>query len=122
MALDLEPSARPTARAIQEAACAELGASALTPVSLRDSIEQRLQLYQRSAGGRRIALYVNVGGTEASLGESAAALRLRSGFIPAKPFDLSPGRGVIARFAEQGVPTLSLLHVEGLAFRWGVAR
>jgi len=122
MALDLEPSARLQARTIQEAACAELGASALRPASLRDSVEQRLQLYRRGARGRCIALYVNVGGTEASLGESVAALRLRSGFVPAKPFDLSPGCGVIARFAEQGVPTLSLLHVEGLAFRWGIAR
>jgi poly-gamma-glutamate system protein len=120
MALDLEPPARLRAQAIQRAACAALGATALTPTSLRDSVEQRLQLYQRQAHGRRITLYVNVGGTEASLGESAAALRLRSGFVPAKPFDLSPGRGVIGRFAEQGVPTLSLLHVEGLAFRWGV--
>ena len=122
MALDLEPSARLKARTIQGAACAELGASALTPGSLRDSVEQRLQLYKRSARGRPITLYVNVGGTEASLGESAASLRLRTGFVPAKPFDLSSGRGVIARFAEQGVPTLSLLHVEGLAFRWGVGR
>ncbi len=122
LALDLEPSARLAARTIQEAVCAELGASALRPTSLRDSVEQRLQLYQRSARGRRIALYVNVGGTEASLGKSSASLRLRSGFVAAKPFDLSPGRGVIARFAEQGVPTLSLLHVEGLAFRWGVGR
>ena len=122
MALDLESAARLTARTIQEAACAGLGARVLTPTSLRDSVEQRLQLYQRAARSRRIAIYVNVGGTEASLGESAAALRLRSGFVPAKPFDLSPGRGVIARFAEQGIPTLSLLHIEGLAFRWGVER
>jgi poly-gamma-glutamate system protein len=122
MAFDLEPSARLVARKIQGAACAELGASALTPRSLRDSVEQRLQLYTKAARGRRIVLYVNVGGTEASLGESTASFRLRSGFIAAKPFDLSPGRGVIARFAEDGVPTLSLLHVEGLAFRWGVAR
>jgi poly-gamma-glutamate system protein len=120
-ALDLEPSARQLARNIQEAAAAELGATVLTPASLRDSVEQRLKLYHRCAQGRRVVLYVNVGGTQASLGDSTASFRLRSGFIPAKPFDLSPGRGVIARFAEDGVPTLSLLHVEGLAFRWGVA-
>ena len=56
MALDLEPPARLKARTIQDAACAELGASTLTPGSLRDSVEQRLQLYQRSARGRPIAL------------------------------------------------------------------
>jgi len=121
VALDLEPAARQLARNIQQATAAELGATVLASASLGDSVEQRVQLYKRCAQGRRIVLFVNVGGTEASLGDSAASFRLRSGFIPAKPFDLSAGRGVIARFAEDGVPTLSLLHVEGLAFRWGVA-
>jgi poly-gamma-glutamate system protein len=121
-ARDLEPAVRDMVRKIQSTSAAELGASALTPASLQESVSQRLALYHHEAAGRRIVLYVNVGGTEASLGESPAAFRLRSGFIAARPFDLSPGRGVIARFAERGVPTLSLLHVEGLAFQWGVTR
>jgi poly-gamma-glutamate system protein len=120
LALGLDPSALPLARQIQETTAARLGVAALSPTSLPDAVNQRLECYKRHARGRRIVLYVNVGGTEASLGESAASLRLRSGFIPAKRFDLSPRRGVIARFAEDGVPTLSLLHAEGLAWRWGV--
>lgn len=119
-ALDLDDTARATAHRIRHATATELSAVELSPVSLRDSINERLALYQRHAGDRRIALYVNVGGTEASLGESAASWRLRSGFLPARPFDLSPDRGVIARLAEEGVPTLSLLNIEALAFRWGV--
>jgi poly-gamma-glutamate system protein len=121
-ALDLEASAQLAARTIQAGICAKLGATGLVSHSLRDSVEQRLKIYERRARGRRIALYVNVGGTEASLGESAAVLRLQSGLVPPRLFDLSPGRGVIARFAEQGIPTLSLLHIEGLALRWGVGR
>ena len=120
LALDLEPAGRLLARRIQETTAAQLGVPALSPTSLPDAVHQRLQCYQRHARNRQIVLYVNVGGTEASLGESAASFRLRSGFLPAKPFDFSPRRGVIARFAEEGVPTLSLLHVEGLALRWGV--
>jgi len=48
-------------------------------------------------------------------------LRLRSGFIPGVPFDFSPSRGLMARFAERGVPVLTLLNVRDLAVRWGVA-
>ncbi|MEI6195414.1 MAG: poly-gamma-glutamate system protein [Verrucomicrobiota bacterium] len=121
-ALDLEPTAREVVRKIQSASAAELGASVMRPASLQESVQQRLAIYAREAAGQSIVLYVNVGGTEASLGESPAAFHLRSGFIAARPFDLSPGRGVIARFAEQGVPTLSLLHVEGLALEWGVTQ
>jgi poly-gamma-glutamate system protein len=117
---DLEPAARQLAQRIQREACAALGATPLVAATLPEAVEQRLELYRRAARGRPILLYVNVGGTEASLGDSAAVLRLQPGFIPAKPFDLSPRRGVIARFAESGVPTLSLLNIEGLALKWGL--
>ena len=117
---DLEPAARQVAQEIQREACHALRAAPLSAATLPEAVEQRLALYRRAARGRPIVLYVNVGGTEASLGDSAAVLRLQAGFIPAKPFDLSPRRGVIARFAETGVPTLSLLNLEGLALRWGV--
>jgi poly-gamma-glutamate system protein len=65
-------------------------------------------------------LYVNVGGTSASLGESPAVLNLKSGFIRPGPFDRSERRGVMARFAEQGVRVLTLLNIRDLAVRWGI--
>ena len=67
-----------------------------------------------------MALYVNCGGNEASLGRSTAFLRLRNGFLRGMPFDLGADRGVMARFAERGVPVLHLLNVRDLALRWGV--
>jgi len=120
-ALDLEPDGRALAERIQIQSAAELGAVSLRPDSLSASIQQRLDLYRQAAGGRSIVLYVNVGGTEASLGESAAVLRLRSGFIAGVPFDFSSSRGLMARFAERGVPVLTLLNVRDLSVRWSVA-
>jgi poly-gamma-glutamate system protein len=119
-ALDLEADGRALAGQIRDRTAADLGAVALRPRSFSRSIEQRLDLYHSVAGSRPIVLYVNVGGTEASLGESATVLRLRSGFIPGVPFDFSPSRGLMARFAERGVPVLTLLNVRDLAARWGV--
>jgi poly-gamma-glutamate system protein len=120
VAADLEPEARGLAWAIRDASARDLGVPALAPSGLADAIARRMAAYRRAANGRPIALYVNVGGAAASLGASEAVLRVRSGFLPARPFDRSNGRGVMARFAEQGVPVLSFLNIRDLAVRWGI--
>ncbi len=119
-ALGLEPDARALAARIRDDSAACLGAATLRPSDFRDAVRQRLSAYRRAAGGRPIVLYVNVGGTSASLGRSNAVLRLRSGFVAPVPFDRSDERGVMARFAEQGVRVLTLLNIRDLAIRWGV--
>ena len=117
---DLSPEARALATRIAAASAAALGAELLAPPSLEESIDRRLAAYARHAGGRPVALYVNCGGNEASLGHSTSFLRLRNGFLRGMPFDLGADRGVMARFAERGVPVLHLLNVRDLALRWGV--
>jgi poly-gamma-glutamate system protein len=117
---DLEPEARALAERIARASAAALGAEHLAPASLEESIERRLELYARHARGRPLALYVNCGGNEASLGRSTSFLRLSNGFLRGMPFDLGEERGVMARLAARGVPVLHLLNVRDLALRWGV--
>jgi len=119
-ARELEPEGQKLARAIRDDSARHLGVAALRPAGFQDAVRQRLSAYRRAANGRPIALYVNVGGTAASLGESPAVLRLRSGFIRPQPFDRSEKRGVMARFAEQGVRVLTLLNIRDLAIRWGI--
>jgi poly-gamma-glutamate system protein len=120
IATDLEDEGQRMAWSIRDRSAECLGAAVLRPSDFQDAIRQRLSAYRRAANGRPIALYVNVGGTAASLGESNAVLRLRSGFVRALPFDRSENRGVMARFAEQGVRVLTLLNVRDLAIRWGI--
>lgn len=119
-AADLEPAGRAEAVRIAEAVGVQLGVPVLRPANFEHAIVLHLNSYNRAAGDRPIRLYANVGGAEASLGRSAAVLRLRNGFLPGVPFDLSPNRGVLARFAERGVPVLTLLNVRDLALRWGI--
>lgn len=119
-ALELEPAGRRLAGETARRSAEALGAVYLAPSGFSDSVQRRLDLYRRWARGRRLALYVNVGGTEASLGRSSSALRLRSGFLSPVAFDFSPERGVMARLAESGVPLLHLLNVRDLAVRWGI--
>ncbi len=119
-ALDLEPDGRALARQIAKAASVAMRVPLLEPSDFEDAVALRLLAYKRASGTRPIQLYVNVGGTEASLGRSAAVLHLKNGFLPGVPFDFSRDRGVMARFAERGVRVLTLLNVRDLALRWGI--
>jgi poly-gamma-glutamate system protein len=118
---DLEADAQALASEIQRASALALRAEILMPRDLRQSIDQRLRIYRLHSSRHAPALYINVGGSTASLGTSLAILRQRSGFLRAMPFDLSSNRGVIARFAEMGVPVLNLLNIRDLAFRWNIS-
>lgn len=120
MATDLQPEGQAIARSIARNSAEALGARLLIPENERDAVAKRVSLYRELAKGKRIALYVNVGGTEASLGASAVVLELSSGFLAPIPFDLSEGRGVMAMMMESGVPVLSLLNINDLALKWGV--
>lgn len=120
MALDLEAGDRALAWRVRDQAAARLGVPALQPRHFDEAVRLRLAAYRRAANGRRIALYVNVGGAEASMGRSDAVLRLRSGFLPAVPFGRRGEQGVMARLAAEGVPMLMLLNVRELALGWGV--
>ena len=121
VAADLQPEGRALATAIAERSATALGARLLAPANEREAAANRVSLYRDIAQGKRVALYVNIGGTEASLGSSAAVLELSSGFLPAIPFDLSETRGVMAMMMEAGVPVLSLLNIRDLALKWGVS-
>lgn len=119
-ALDLDAEGRALAASIRDTSARDLAAAALRPRSFDDAVRQRLGAYRKAADGRRLALYVNVGGAEASLGRSATVLRRRSGFLPAVPFGRPSEQGVLARLAGEGVPALMLLNVRDLALRWDV--
>jgi poly-gamma-glutamate system protein len=119
-ALDLDVDGRREAERIANAVSRRLAVPLLAPANFDEAVTGRLDAYRRASAGRPIQLYANVGGTEASLGRSAAVLRLRNGFLPGVPFDFSRDRGVMARFAERGVGVLTLLNVRDLALRWNI--
>jgi poly-gamma-glutamate system protein len=119
-ALDLDADGRRLAEGIAQRSATRLGAALISPASMPDAIAERIAVLDRHRNGRPIAAFVNVGGTEASLGASTAILKVASGWIPPIAFDDSPGRGLVARMAERGVPVLHLLNVRDLAARWGL--
>ncbi len=119
-ALDLDDEGQSLAREIAARCAVQLGARLIVPVDFESAIRDRLDAYDEARAGRPIAAFVNVGGTEAALGRSPAILNVQNGWLGKAPFDSSPGRGLVARMVEQGVPVLHILNVRGLAVRWGI--
>lgn len=118
--LDLEEDGRALAASIAARSAAVLGAHLVRAASLPDAVAERLLVLERAGAGRPLRLFVNVGGTSASLGRSQAILRLRSGWLPPQPFDIGAERGLVARMVERGVPVLHVLNVRDLAALWGI--
>jgi poly-gamma-glutamate system protein len=119
-ALDLEEGGRRLAGTIAARCATALGAQLLEPMGFEEALRLRFDAYDAARGSRPLAAFINVGGTEASLGLSPAILRVKSGWLAPSPFDSSPRRGLVARMVERGVPVLHLLNVRDLALRWGV--
>jgi poly-gamma-glutamate system protein len=84
--------------------------------SLAARIAARLRIYDEASAGRRIRAFVNVGGSDASWGNTEASLSVPNGLVrewPAIP--ASPTRGLVFEFATRHVPVVHMLFVRGLA-------
>jgi len=86
------------------------------PESLDEGIRLRTSLFF----SRGISALVNIGGGQTSLGICPHALVLPTGYQQFLPPCSHPGRGVIERIAERGIPVIHLLNVRELAHRYGL--
>ncbi|MDO8834120.1 MAG: poly-gamma-glutamate system protein [Vicinamibacterales bacterium] len=119
--LDLEPDARVAAERLARDAARALGATLLAPSSADEAVRQRVAVFDERAASRPIAVFVNVGGTEAAMGRSPAILRVPGGWVRELPEGVSgPDGGLIGQMSARGTPVLHLLNVRELARRWGV--
>src|SRR5258705_12588943 len=84
------------------------------------SIEQRMQIYQEHAGGRRIAAYINAGGALVALGPKSVK-RLHEPGVNRRPHPRGIGvDSVTMRFLIQGTPVINLSKVIPLAEQYGL--
>ena len=83
----------------------------IKPNNLRDAINKRMRFYGNSGD---YFCYINVGGSQASLG-SGPKMRFDRGGWFLKPLPLKGDpQGVMDRFLEDGIPCLNLLFLERL--------
>jgi poly-gamma-glutamate system protein len=84
------------------------------------SIDQRMEIYDAYAAGRRIAAYINVGGSLVSTGPKSAKRLYRPG-LNRKPNPRGIGvDNVMMRFLRDGVPVINLSKVVALAEAHGI--
>ena len=85
-----------------------------------ESIEQRMQIYTQHAAGRRIAAYINAGGSLVSIGPKSVKRIYKPGLI-LKPHPRAMQiDSVIMRFLVDGVPVINLSKVLPLAEEYGL--
>ena len=88
--------------------------------NLPRNVERRLRFYEEGAGGKRIAAFVNVGGSWANMGTDASVLVLKPGSTKVRDIPPPDRRGMIQEMARRGVPVIHLLNIKGLAARYGL--
>jgi poly-gamma-glutamate system protein len=82
--------------------------------------ERRMELFSQHLEGKPPAAYVNVGGSQTSLGEAPGSATLPTGLSKGAPVSDDPARGVLARMKERGVPVIHLLGIRRLARKYGI--
>ena len=93
------------------------GAKLIRSPSLRDSVKERMELYNRGSGGK-VEAFVNIGGAAANMGSSARILQLEPGINLIKDLPPEEKRGVIYEMASKDVPVIHILNVKGLALKY----
>jgi poly-gamma-glutamate system protein len=88
---------------------------------LRENVEYRMQLYEKSAGTNKIKAFINIGGSWANMGTDAEVLKLEPGLVKIRQLPPLGSRGVIFEMASRNIPVIHLLFVRGLVERYGLS-
>jgi poly-gamma-glutamate system protein len=94
----------------------------LNEPDLSKNVDQRMRIYLGSTSRKRIAAFVNIGGSYADMGTNPSILKLEPGVnkqmtIPSE----EKTHGVVFAMAKRHIPVIHLLHIKGLALRYGLA-
>lgn len=91
------------------------GVGVLTAPGLKEMVTLKSELL----AGHRARALVNIGGSQANLGDDEGILRLSRGPVPANEKDRA-GNGVIAYAMQNGIPVIHMLNIRGIANAAGI--
>ncbi len=114
---DLEPQAGDSLRE----KIRRSGIPLLSEPDLQRNVAERMRIYLGPLSNRRIAAFVNIGGSYADLGTDPLILKLEPGVN--KQMAIPPAEekhGVVFAMAKQHIPVIHLLHIKGLALKYGL--
>ena len=96
------------------------GLSPLEFETTKENIDERMAYYQKSAGEKRIAAYINVGGGTVSVGSVVGKRLFSPGLNLKPPKGMKDIDGVIIRFAREGVPVIHMVYIDKLVEKYGL--
>jgi poly-gamma-glutamate system protein len=108
------------ARELLRAAMERNGLSPLAFETTKENIDERIAIYKKFAGGRRIGAYVNVGGGTVSVGSGLGKRLFKPGLNLKPPPGMTGLDGVIIRFAREGVPVIHMIYIDKLVKKYGL--
>jgi len=90
--------------------------------NLPNNIYKRLQIYDTEAQkkGKRIKMYINVGGGLANLGSGISYMRIPSGLTMKLSRERIAGNGVMFKMADRGIPVIHILKIRELTYQYGL--
>ncbi len=95
------------------------GVSFIPSDGIRRSIKQRMKIYKKY--GKKIKVYINVGGGAASMGPRETRYKLHSGINRNKRFKNEfYYKGVAVLFLEKGIPVIHLLNMREIADKYDI--
>ena len=112
----------PQGRELLHQAIARNGVRLLEAPTMLDAVRERVAIYDSIATlrGRKLTVYVNVGGGVASMGGAQNARLIPPGLTMKLARRNYPNRGVVNVLGERGLPSVQLLDVERLARRYDI--
>jgi poly-gamma-glutamate system protein len=85
-----------------------------------NSIEKRMEIYNKHRKNQPIKAFINVGGGIASLGSTENVQFIPSGISQTLAMKNFPRRGVLVLMAEENIPVIHLLNISQLARKYGL--
>lgn len=87
---------------------------------LQKNVNQRMKIYRGDSEQRKIAAFINSGGSFANIGTSEMVLKLKPGFNEKMLIPSKEQRGMLFEMAARDIATIHLLYVRGLALKYGL--
>ena len=92
------------------------GVQLINEPNFQTNVKQRMEIYKK----QKSACFVNIGGSEANLGKSPLALKVRPGLNTKMQIPEKNQRGVLFEMADQEIPIIQLLYIKGLSLQYGL--
>lgn len=108
-------------RALLDEAISRAGVRNIDSRSVKNAIDQRMDIYDEAAGDRPIRAYINIGGGSASVGTHVGKKQLAPGLNLARPRNVDLVDSVMLRFLDRDIPVIHITSVVSIARTYHLA-